>query len=171
MPPRTLYDVLMVSQIADREFITSAYRILAKRHHPDHDPSPGAGARMAALNEAHAVLSDPKRRASYDEMLKAAKEPHPGPSAPGAVNLRYSDGGWSVRSAADRTPEESAYGEAGPPPAMVLAKGSVLGFGRYKGWAISQVQRYDPDYLAWLARTPAGRTYRTELEAALRQSV
>jgi curved DNA-binding protein CbpA len=170
MPQRTLYDVLMISPIADQEFITSAYRILAKRHHPDHDASAGASARMAELNEAHAVLSDPRQRAKYDEMLKASKEPRSAPSAPGAVNLRYDDGGWSVRSTADRPPADSPYGEAGPPPAMVPAKGSVLSFGRYKGWSIGQVLRYDPDYLAWLARTPAGRTYRTELEAVLRQT-
>jgi curved DNA-binding protein CbpA len=171
MPQRTLYEVLMVSQVADQEFITNAYRYLAKRHHPDHDPSPGAGARMAELNEAHSILSDPRQRAKYDEMLKASTEPRPAASAPGAVNLRYSDGGWSVRSAADRPPEDTQFGEAGPPPAMVPAKGSILSFGRYKGWSIGQVQRYDPDYLAWLARTPAGRTYRTELEAVLRQAV
>jgi curved DNA-binding protein CbpA len=171
MPQRTLYDVLMASPAADQEFITSAYRFLAKRHHPDHDPSPGASTRMAELNEAHAVLSDPIRRASYDELIRAAKEPRLSPSAPGAVNLRYSEGGWSVRSTADRPPEEARFGEAGPPPAMMPAKGSVLSFGRYKGWSIGQVQRYDPDYLAWLARTPAGRTYRTELEGILRQTV
>ena len=88
------------------------------------------------------------------------------------MNLRYDGGAWSVRSTADRPAGTSAaYGEAGPPPSFVPAKGSVLGFGRYKGWAISQVQRYDPDYLAWLARTPAGRTYRQELELTLRQAV
>ena len=168
MHQRTLYDVLMVSPVADQEFITSAYRILAKRHHPDHDRSPGAGARMAQLNEAHAILSDPAKRARYDEVIKASTEPRPAPSAPGAMNLRYSDGGWAVRSTADRATESTPYGEAGPPPAMVPASGSVLGFGRYKGWAISQIRRYDPDYLAWLARTPAGRTYQRELEAVLR---
>jgi curved DNA-binding protein CbpA len=171
MQQRTLYDVLMVSPIADQEFITSAYRILAKRHHPDLDRSPGASERMAQLNEAHAILSDPAKRARYDEVVNAATEPRLAPSAPGAVNLRYSDGGWAVRSTADRSPESNAYGEAGPPPAMVAATGSVLGFGRYKGWAISQIRRYDPDYLEWLARTPAGRTYQKELEAVLRQAV
>jgi curved DNA-binding protein CbpA len=171
MHQRTLYDVLMVSPYADHEFITSAYRILAKRHHPDLDASAGASARMAELNEAHAILSDPDKRARYDEIVKASTEPRPSASAPGAVNLRYSDGVWAVRSTADRPPQPSAYGEAGPPPAMVPAKGTVLGFGRYKGWAISQIRRYDPDYLAWLARTPAGRTYQKELEAALRQPI
>jgi curved DNA-binding protein CbpA len=126
---------------------------------------------MAELNEAHAILTDPEKRARYDEIIKASTQPRPAPSAPGAVNLRYGDGGWSVRSAADRPPESTAYGEAGPPPAFVPAQGSVLGFGRYKGLAISQIRLHDPDYLVWLARTPAGRTYQKELEAALRQPV
>jgi hypothetical protein len=169
-PERSLYDVLMVSPYADHEFIASAYRILAKRYHPDCDASPGAVARMAELNEAQAILSDHEKRARYDEIMGAASEGRPSPSAPGAVNLRYRDGGWSVRSTADRAPDDSPYGEAGPPPVFMPATGTRLAFGRYTGWTISQVRRVDPDYLAWLARIPAGRTYRIELDAALKQA-
>lgn len=46
--------------------IRSAYRRLARRYHPDLNPSPDAARRMAALNEAYAVLGNPMRRRAYD---------------------------------------------------------------------------------------------------------
>src|SRR5262249_28944965 len=35
---------------------------------PDRNPTPGAASKMAALNEAYAVLSDPTRRREYDRL-------------------------------------------------------------------------------------------------------
>jgi DnaJ-class molecular chaperone len=50
--------------------IRSAYRLLAKRHHPDvNHGAPGATERARALNAAHEVLSDPARRRTYDRDL------------------------------------------------------------------------------------------------------
>ena len=37
-------------------------------------------------------------------------------------------------------------------------------------WALNQVARFDRDYIEWLARTPAGRTYRQELDQLLRRT-
>ena len=45
----------------------------------------------------------------------------------------------------------------------------MLSFGRYRGWAISQVAAYDRNYLEWLSRTMAGRTYTAELKQVLSQ--
>ncbi len=75
---RTYYDVLMVSPAADSRLITVVYRHLAKRYHPDVDPSPEAAARMAELNEAYAVLSDRARRDHYDELLGLGAAPASG---------------------------------------------------------------------------------------------
>ena len=56
--------------------IRAAYRILAKQHHPDVNPSaPQAGARTRELNEAYETLSDPERRRAYDESLKTRRKP------------------------------------------------------------------------------------------------
>ena len=66
---RTFYDILMVSPRADRAVISVVYRHLAKRFHPDKDATPEAAARMAELNEAYAILSDPAKRARYDEQI------------------------------------------------------------------------------------------------------
>ncbi|MEQ1861182.1 MAG: DnaJ domain-containing protein [Chthoniobacteraceae bacterium] len=54
--------------------IRAAYRLLAKRHHPDVNPdSADAVARAQEINAAHEVLSDPARRRAYDRSLDAAK--------------------------------------------------------------------------------------------------
>ena len=50
--------------------IRSAYRLLAKRHHPDLNPgSAEALRRSQALNLAHEILSDPMRRRAYDREI------------------------------------------------------------------------------------------------------
>jgi curved DNA-binding protein CbpA len=90
-------------------------------------------------------------------------------SAPGATNLKYEDGRWSVRDATEPTAAPSQYGEAGPPPRHPPAKGRVISFGRYRGWTVSQVASYDRNYIEWLSRTMAGRTYQAELERVLSQ--
>jgi curved DNA-binding protein CbpA len=89
------------------------------------------------------------------------------PSAPGATNLKYEAGGWSIREPWETTPPPPQYGEAGPPPRNLPAKGRAISFGRYRGWTVSQVASYDRNYIEWLARTMAGRMYQAELEQVL----
>ncbi len=58
--------------------IRTAYRLLAKRHHPDVNPgSAEAVALSQMLNAAHETLSDPARRRAYDRELSAAASPSP----------------------------------------------------------------------------------------------
>ena len=48
--------------------IRNAYRLFAKRHHPDLNPgSTDAVAMLQAVNAAYEVLADPARRRAYDE--------------------------------------------------------------------------------------------------------
>ena len=66
------YEVLGVSRDASPETIRSVYRRLAQIYHPDVNTDNEAGqARLAAINEAYATLSDPSRRAGYDARLRA----------------------------------------------------------------------------------------------------
>ena len=54
------YQILGVSHSASPEDIKKAYRKLARRYHPDVSKEPDAARRMAEVNEAHTVLSDPE---------------------------------------------------------------------------------------------------------------
>ncbi len=65
----------------------------------------------------------------------------------------------------------SPYGEAGPPPPSPPPTGRPLTFGRYRGWTLNQVARYDLDYLEWLSRTTMGRNYKRELDELLRRAL
>ena len=67
--PTNYYELLQVSPKADPEIIEAAYRRLALKFHPDHNPLPQATAKMQALNEAYNILKDPQRRAEYDQEL------------------------------------------------------------------------------------------------------
>lgn len=71
----TLYQTLGVANTATQEEIRAAYRRLALEFHPDrHQNNPLAklaAARLAALNAAYEVLSDPGRRGAYDAGLTA----------------------------------------------------------------------------------------------------
>ena len=56
--------------------IRSAYRVLAKQHHPDlNDGATEAGLRAQELNAAHEILGDPARRRAYDRDLAAEEKP------------------------------------------------------------------------------------------------
>jgi curved DNA-binding protein CbpA len=59
---------------ADEETIRSAYRILARRYHPDR----GAGSsaeKFRQINDAYEILIDPGRRQAYDLSLQRAELP------------------------------------------------------------------------------------------------
>lgn len=64
-----LYNILGVSPTATLEEIKKAYRSLAMRHHPDRSTHPGAAVRFNAIKTAYELLSDPKKRAEYDQSL------------------------------------------------------------------------------------------------------
>jgi curved DNA-binding protein len=67
---RDYYETLGVARDATAEDIKKAYRRLARKFHPDVSKEPDAEARMKEINEANAVLSDPEKRAAYDQLGK-----------------------------------------------------------------------------------------------------
>lgn len=64
---RDPYEVLGVARNASAKDIKSAYRKLAKKHHPDQNPNdPKAKDRFAAANQAYEIVGDEKTRAAFD---------------------------------------------------------------------------------------------------------
>jgi curved DNA-binding protein len=62
------YKTLGVSRDATAEEIKKAYRRLARKYHPDVSKETDAEQKMKEVNEANAVLSDPEKRAAYDQL-------------------------------------------------------------------------------------------------------
>ncbi len=62
------YQTLGIPRDAALDDIKKAFRKLARKYHPDVSKEKDAEARMRDINEAYAVLSDPEKRAAYDQL-------------------------------------------------------------------------------------------------------
>lgn len=70
---RDYYEVLGVEKNADDAAIKKAYRVLAKKYHPDMNPGDAeAEKKFKEASEAYAILSDPEKRRQYDQYGHAA---------------------------------------------------------------------------------------------------
>ncbi|MGE5582073.1 MAG: molecular chaperone DnaJ [Bacillota bacterium] len=78
MSKRDYYEVLGVSKNASDDEIKKAFRKLARQYHPDvnKDNLKEAEAKFKEVNEAYSVLSDPQKRAAYDQYGHAANDPN-----------------------------------------------------------------------------------------------
>ncbi len=144
MPPSPGFDpyaVLQVVPTAEQEVVHAAFKALALKYHPDHDTTRRAATKMADLNRAYAILRDEQSRLAHDRAQRRVVA------------------GVSVAAPPPTAPT---------PPPMRSGGGSVLGFGRYSGWSLSDLARRDPEYLLWLSRHSSGIRYRTEIYSILR---
>jgi len=81
MAKRDYYDILGVPRNAEEEDIKKAYRKLAMKHHPDRNQGDKAKAseeKFKEAKEAYEMLTDPQKRAAYDQFGHAGVDPNMG---------------------------------------------------------------------------------------------
>src|SRR5438477_2989355 len=145
------YRILQVDPSADVDVIQAAYRVLARRFHPDLHGDDGV---MKRLNAAWEVLGNKDRKAAYDRARGNG-----GDVASTTIVTSEPASGAATRPA---SPDH-----AGPPKGRAF--GTVLTYGRYEGWSLGQVALVDPDFLEWMRSVPGGRYLRPEIDAILRE--
>lgn len=77
MKKATLYEILQVSENASEEIIEKAYKVLAKKYHPDLQQEANkknAEAMMKKINEAYEILGNKEKRVEYDNQLQAERK-------------------------------------------------------------------------------------------------
>src|SRR5579859_5355931 len=133
---RDFYEVLGVPRTANQKEISSAFRKLARKYHPDLNAGDKqAESRFKEISEAHEVLNDPKKRKLYDEFGSDWASAQAAGVQPGAGGPRRGGGGF--RTEADPrvqyrtvTPEEmnDIFGGGGGDFGDIF--GSIFGGGR-----------------------------------------
>lgn len=96
------YQTLGVARDATAEEIKKAFRKLARKYHPDVSREKDAETHMKEVNEAYTVLSDPEKRAAYDQLgrnYRPGQEFRPPPDWD--AGFEFSGQRFSPREAAD----------------------------------------------------------------------
>lgn len=96
------YKTLGVERTATADEIKSAYRKLARKHHPDVNKEPGTEARFKEIGEAYEVLKDKEKRAAYDDLGNQWREGQEfTPPPEWGAGFEFTQGGAPAAEAAD----------------------------------------------------------------------
>lgn len=140
---RDPYRILQVQPGADPDVVRAAYRVLARKLHPDAGPLDEATERrMTDLNWAYAIVRDPIKQQAWESERR--RNPPP-------------------------TPRQDPTHGASRGPLDADGGGQRLDFGRYEGWTLGEVARRDPEYLDWLRRHASGARFRDAIDILLRR--
>ena len=92
MSKRDYYDVLGVNSNVGEDEIKKVYRKLAMEHHPDRNPdNPKSEERFKEAKEAYEILSDPNKRAAYDQHGHAGVDPSMAGGGPQGFSDTFGD--------------------------------------------------------------------------------
>lgn len=115
MDYKDYYQVLGVNKKASADEIKAAYRKLAMKYHPDRNPgSKAAEEKFKEINEANEVLSDPQKRARYDQISSSYSSWQQSGGTPGS--FRWEDlfgGGFSGGQRVEVNDLDSMFGDMG----------------------------------------------------------
>jgi curved DNA-binding protein len=168
MEYKDYYQVLGVSRDADQKEIRSAFRKQARECHPDVNPGdPASEERFKEINEAYEVLSDPEKRAKYDQLGSEWQHYQQQGGEPGGFNW----GQWTTGAPGQGqrvhvqygTPEdlEDIFGGGGAFSDFFTSIFGGMGGARPEG--ARQGYTYQP-------RPRRGQDYEQEVEIALREA-
>ncbi len=134
------YTILGVSEKATDEEIKQAYRMLAKRYHPDLHPGDAEAAkRFALVNEANEAIGDPVKRKAYDEKRAAEQRLAAARAAAASAAATRSAGGNPNPMAGMSQGARTAYASSAAGAAAVINDAYRKGYN--EGMAAASAQR------------------------------
>jgi curved DNA-binding protein len=170
MEYKDYYKTLGVSRDADKKEIRSAFRRLARQHHPDVNPGdPEAEERFKEINEAYEVLSDPEKRSKYDQLGRDWSRWQQTGGRPGDFDW----GQWTSGAPSDEG--QRVYVRYGTPEDLEDLFGGGRPFSDFFGQIFGGMGGPPPEGGApqgyeYQVRPRRGQDYEQELEISLRES-
>src|SRR5437667_2196838 len=166
MQYKDYYNILGVKRNASEKEIKSAFRKLARKHHPDVNPNDKeAEARFKEASEAYEVLSDPEKRKKYDQFGADWEHYQQAAGAPGGFDFSKYAQGYPGGEGVRFTTDFSDLGDTG------FSDFFEMLFGR-SGAGAGAVRGANPYYTGGRIRTVPrqGQDYEHDIDVTLEEA-